>query len=303
VSTWMAPTMQALLERHLPADWRTRVDDPSVWEAVARIPDEQLWDARCTLRTELVHYAREQSIRDRLSRGEPADYVEAADRVFDPHVLTLGFARRVATYKRLHLITRQLDRGLRLLADHERPIQLVIAGKAHPQDDDAKHTLAAVFGARRAPEVGARIIFLEDYDLRMAPRLVAGADVWVNLPRPPLEASGTSGMKAAVNGGLNLSVLDGWWAEVNAADVGWAIETPDGDPQAQDDHDAATLFDLLEQRVIPLFYDRGSDGIPHRWLGRVKASMAQLIPRFSADRMLRHYLSTLYTSPVDAGTR
>jgi starch phosphorylase len=294
VPTWMAPAMQKLLDRHLAAGWRAGANDPASWDAVVAIPDEELWAVRSALRAELVEYAREQSIRDRLARGEPPDYVEAAARVFDPDVLTLGFARRVATYKRLHLIVHHLDRGLRLLADQARPIQLVIAGKAHPQDDEAKHALAAVFGARRAPQVGARIVFLEDYDLRMAPRIVAGTDVWVNLPRPPLEASGTSGMKAALNGGLNLSVLDGWWAEAYDGEVGWAIATPEADPQSQDDHDAAALFDLLEREVIPLFYDRGPDGTPPGWIARVKTSMRRLIPRFSADRMLRDYVASVY---------
>jgi starch phosphorylase len=301
VTTWMAPAMQALLDRRLPAGWRERADDVAAWEAITEIPDAELWEVRRALRAELVQYAREQSVRDRLARGEPPDYVEAADRVFDPDVLTLGFARWVATYKRLHLVILKLDRGLRLLADQERRIQLVIAGKAHPQDDEAKRTLAAVLGVRRAPHVGDHIVFLEDYDLRMAPRLVAGADVWLNLPRPPLEASGTSGMKAALNGGLNLSVLDGWWAEAYDGEVGWAIKSPEGDPQAQDEHDATALFDLLEREVIPLFYDRSPDGIPHRWLARVKTSMRRLIPRFSAERMLRDYLTTLYTPGERAG--
>jgi starch phosphorylase len=298
VPSWMAPAMEALLDRHLPAGWRRRLDDAAVWDAVAGIPDAELWATRRTLRAELVEYARAHSIRDRLSRGEPPEYVEAAARVFDPDVLTLGFARRVATYKRLHLVLRQLDRGLRLLGDGERPIQLVIAGKAHPQDEEAKRALATVMAARRAPHVGTHIVFLEDYDLYMAPRLVAGADVWVNLPRPPLEASGTSGMKAVLNGGLNLSVLDGWWAEAYEPEAGWAIATPDAAPEAQDDHDAGALLDLLENEVIPLFLDRGPDGIPHRWLARVKASMRRLIPRFSAERMVREYVATLYTAPV-----
>jgi starch phosphorylase len=208
--------------------------------------------------------------------------------------LTIGFARRVATYKRLYLFTRQLERGLRLLADDARAIQVVIAGKAHPQDEEAKRALQAVLELRRAPHVGSRMAFLEDYEMHMARRLVAGVDLWVNVPRPPLEASGTSGMKVVLNGGLNLSVLDGWWPEGYDGETGWAISSPDADAATQDDHDAARLYDLLEREVIPLFYERNADGIPQRWVGRIKTSMQRLVPRFNAERMVREYASKLY---------
>jgi starch phosphorylase len=293
-TTWMAEAMQALLDRHLGPDWRRRLDDAALWERVASIPDAELWAVRRQLRERLVAYARERSISVRLARGEAPDYVEAAARVFDPDVLTIGFARRVATYKRLHLFTRRLDRGLALLAHDAQPIQVIIAGKAHPQDDDAKRVLQAVMELRRAPLVGSRIAFLDDYDMDMAPYLVSGADVWVNVPRPPLEASGTSGMKAAINGALNLSVLDGWWIEGFDGKTGWAIETPQADANVQDDHDAEAMYDLLEHDVIPLFYERNAAGLPEGWLRRVKASLGRLAPRFSADRMLREYRSTLY---------
>jgi starch phosphorylase len=293
-ATWMAEPMQALLERHLGPEWRTRLADAALWERIASIPDVELWAVRYTLRQELVEYTRARSIRVRLARGESPEYVEAAARVFDPEVLTIGFARRVATYKRLHLFTRQLDRGLRLLADDAHPIQVVLAGKAHPQDEEAKQALRDVFALRRAPHVGSRIAFLDDYALHMAQRLVAGVDLWVNVPRPPLEASGTSGMKVVLNGGLNLSVLDGWWIEGDDGETGWAITSPDADAAAQDDHDAAALYDLLEHEIIPLFYERDADGLPRGWIGRVKASMQRLIPRFSAERMVREYVAVLY---------
>jgi starch phosphorylase len=295
-TTWMAPAMQALLDRHLGADWREHVLDEARWERLAGITDAELWQVRRALRAALVEDARVLSVADRLSRGEAPEYVDAAVRVFDPDVLTIGFARRVVTYKRLYLLTRQLDRGIRLLADSTRPVQLVIAGKAHPADEEAKQSLRQILEVRRAPHVGSRIVFLEDYDLALAPRLVAGVDLWLNLPRPPMEASGTSGMKVVLNGGLNLSVLDGWWIEGYDGQTGWAIDTPPGDPQAQDDHDAAALLDLLEQQVIPLFYERGPDGVPHGWLERVRASMRRLVPGFSAERMVRDYVETLYRS-------
>jgi starch phosphorylase len=304
-TTWMAEPMQSLLNRHLGADWQQRLADPSLWDRIAAIPDEQLWKVRRQLRSELIAFARNRSVVDRLSRGEAPEYVEAAARVFDPDALTIGFARRVATYKRLHLLTWHLDRGLRLLADQKRPVQMVIAGKAHPQDEEAKQTLRALLQLRHTAEVGSRIVFLEDYELQMASSVVAGVDVWLNLPRPPLEASGTSGMKVALNGGLNLSVLDGWWIEGYDGEDGWGISTPAGDAQMQDDRDASALFDLLENEVVPLFYERDAGGIAHRWLARVKASMRRLIPMFSAERMLRDYSATIYDAlPVrPAGER
>jgi starch phosphorylase len=220
--------------------------------------------------------------------------VEQAARVFDPGVLTVGFARRVATYKRLFLLNRLPDRSLRLLENETMPVQIVIAGKAHPQDQEAKATLNAIFQSKASPVVGRKVAFLEDYDLHMAPRLVAGVDLWLNLPRPPFEASGTSGMKVALNGGLNVSVLDGWWAEAYDGTNGWAIATPDTDPQAQDEHDAGALFDLLEHEIVPLFYERDASGLPSRWIARMKAAMQTLVPRFTATRMLRDYVATLY---------
>ncbi len=292
--TWMAPPMQSLMDRFLPADWRTRTSDLAMWDAIAQIPSPDLWKVRCELRERLVNEARERSVMDRLGRGESPDYVEAAQRVFDPQALTIGFARRVATYKRLYLLTRQLDRALRLLSDTERPVQLLIAGKAHPGDREAKETLRDFFGLRHAPNVAGRVVFLEDYDLELAPILVAGVDLWLNLPRPSQEASGTSGMKVAVNGGLNLSVLDGWWCEAYDGERGWAIPSGAAAPERQDDIDAAALFDILANEVIPLFYERDADGIPVRWLARVRKSMRYVIPSFSADRMLRGYMRALY---------
>jgi glycogen phosphorylase len=293
-ATWMSSVMQALLDRHLPADWRMRLTDPDVWQRIDAIPDRELWEVRGALRLALIEYVREHSIRDRFGRGESAEYIEAAARVFDPNVLTVGFARRVATYKRLYLLTRLPDRAFSMLADGATTIQLVIAGKAHPQDQEAKDSLHQLFQRKSAPGVSQRVVFLEDYDLHMAPRIIAGVDLWLNLPRPPMEASGTSGMKVALNGGLNLSVLDGWWIEAYEGQNGWAIPSHDGDPAAQDDHDAHALFDLLEREIVPLFHERTADGVPTRWLQRVKASMRTIIPRFSAERMLRDYVQTMY---------
>lgn len=298
--SWMAPEMQELLDEHLPADWRTRSADPACFAAIDRIPDAALWATRRALRARLVEEASERCIPMRLARSEPPEYVDAASRISDPDALTIGFARRVATYKRLHLLTRHLDRGLRLIADAQRPVQIVIAGKAHPADDEAKRTLQALLGVRGGPNIASRIVFLEDYDLAIAPLLVAGVDLWLNLPRPPMEASGTSGMKVVANGGLHLSVLDGWWSEAWDGENGWAIATPEADPEAQDAADAAALFDLVENEVVPLFYARDAEGVPTQWLRRVKASMRGLIPRFSAERMMRDYVSSLYAAGAPA---
>jgi glycogen phosphorylase len=293
-ATWMSPAMQGLLDGHLGSDWRERIGDPGFWSRIDSIPDADLWQMRCLLRQSLVNYVRERSIQDRLSRGEAPDYVEAAARVFDPRVFTIGFARRVATYKRLYLLTRLPERVARLLGDPTLPIQVVVAGKAHPQDQEAKQTLSRFFQLKRSPSITGRVVFLEDYDLHLAPRIVSGVDLWLNLPRPPLEASGTSGMKVTLNGGLNLSVLDGWWEEAYDGQNGWAIATPEADPQAQDQHDAEALLALLEYEIIPLFYQRGPDGIPHNWVQRVKTAMRTLIPRFTAGRMVSEYVDGMY---------
>ncbi|MFN7950231.1 MAG: alpha-glucan family phosphorylase [bacterium] len=292
-TTWMASPMQALLDEHLGSAWRSRLADAASWERIDAIPDEAIWRVRCEMRARLIDYVREKAVTDRLARGEPPDYVEAAARVLDRDRLTIGFARRVATYKRLYLLTRFPDRALRLL-DGERPIQILLAGKAHPSDHEAKDALRNIFRVKQAPMVGGRVAFLENYDLEIARRIVAGVDVWVNLPRPPLEASGTSGMKATLNGGLNLSVLDGWWAEAYDGANGWAIATPDTSPTEQDDHDATALLDLIENEVVPLFHDRDDAGIPHGWVRKVKASLKTLVPRFTAERMVRDYVDTMY---------
>ncbi len=294
-TTWMSAAMQSLLDRFLGPDWRNHLSDPPFWTRVDAIPAAELWNVRCRLREAFVQYLREQSIRDRLGRGEPPAYVDAAARAFDANVLTVGFARRMATYKRFYLLNHYPERALRLL-NGATPIQLVVAGKAHPQDQDAKDALHTFFQTKNLPDIGRRVVFLEDYDLHKAPRIVAGVDVWLNLPRPPLEACGTSGMKVALNGGLNLSVLDGWWAEAYDGENGWAITSPEAGPQAQDDHDGAAVLDLLERTIVPMFYARGADGVPQGWVQRVKASMRALIPRFSADRMLRDYVTSIYTA-------
>jgi len=294
VPTWIGEPMRELLDRHLRPDWSEHADDPAVWAAVDSIPSHELWAARCRQRAALVGFVGQRSISDRLLRGDLREYVDAAARSFDPEVLTIGFARRVATYKRLELLTRDPEWTLSLLGG-DRPVQVVLAGKAHPRDDEAKRSLQSVFGLKGARIVGEHVVFLDDYDLNSAAWLVRGCDVWMNLPRPPLEASGTSGMKSAFNGGLQLSVLDGWWAEGYSGDNGWAISGDvDSDHQAQDDRDASALHHLLEHEVVPAFYERDETGIPARWVALVRASLKSLGPMFCASRMLAQYLEGPY---------
>jgi len=301
-TTWMADAMQQLLDRHLRPDWRQHIADPATFAAIDAIPDAEVWAVRCALRRQLVELVRERSVLDRSSRGEGPEYVEAAARQFDENILTIGFARRVAAYKRLYLLVRFPERGGHLLADGPTPIQMIIAGKAHPADNEGKQTLNHLFQSRGNSQ-GGRGVFLEDYDLSIAPPLVAGVDLWLNLPRPPLEASGTSGMKVVLNGGLNLSVADGWWEEAYDGTNGWNIVTPPGDAHMQDEHDADALFSLIQNEVVPLFYARGPDGIPHLWVQRIKSSLRGLTPRFSAHRMLLEYVSKLYAPAADEAAR
>ncbi len=299
IPTWMAPAMRDLLDRRLGSDWNSRAADASTWDAVDEIPDAELWAVRQALRRELVGWVQEQSIDDRLARGAvPREYAEAAARGFAPDTLTIGFARRIATYKRLYLLFRDPQRALPLL-DGATPLQLVIAGKAHPEDDDAKRLVQQLFPAAMAQQVASRVAYLEDYDHAMAARLVAGCDVWVNLPRPPLEASGTSGMKAALNGCLHLSVLDGWWQEAFDGRNGWGIGVesagnPAPDAEAQDARDASTLYSLLEREIVPAFYERDEAGVSRAWVQRIKHSLRSIGPRFNASRMLRDYSEMVY---------
>ncbi|MBP6382926.1 MAG: alpha-glucan family phosphorylase [Pseudomonadales bacterium] len=294
VPTWLRGPMRALLDRYLGAGWLSRADQAATWQPVSDIPASELWTARCAARGQLVDMITQRSTAHRLSRGDPMDYAEAARTGFDPGRLTIGFARRLATYKRLHLLALLPERAIALLGG-ERPIQFIFAGKAHPADADAKEIVRQLFTLKRSPSVAGRAAFLEDYDMATAGQLVAGCDVWVNLPRPPLEASGTSGMKSSLNGGLQLSVLDGWWADAWDGSNGWAINGDvDGDHQAQDYRDARTLFDLIEHEVLPLFHERDGEGVPQRWVAMLRRSLQTNGPRFCATRMVREYAERIY---------
>ena len=296
VPTWLSSELGTLFDDHLGGDWRERHDDPELWEKVLDIPDEELWAARTALRTYLFAFIRERARSRWMEEHVSAPRVVAAGTLLDPNALTLGFARRFTGYKRPELIFHNPERLMNILNARRRPVQIVFAGKAHPADETGKHHLQQVYRRAIDPMFGGRIAFVDDYDLHVAHFLGQGCDVWLNNPRKPLEASGTSGMKASINGVPHLSIGDGWWAEGYTGRNGWQIEGrgPVGDPAAQDEADAEALYDLLETEVVPAFYDRDVNGIPRRWLAIVRQAILSVTPRFSARRMVKQYAETMY---------
>jgi starch phosphorylase len=301
IPTWIGGPMRELLDRYLGEGWTDRAVEPATWEPLDDVPAAELWAARSAQRAQLIDVVRERSVMDRLGRGDTSEYVRAAVGALDPGMLTIGFARRVATYKRLDLLLRDVDRALALLSDDERPVQLILAGKAHPKDDDGKRLVQRLFEMKGHFAVGRRVVYLDDYDLALGAAMVRGCDIWVNVPRPPLEASGTSGIKSAMNGGLQLSVLDGWWPEAYDGSNGWAISGEvDNDHGAQDWRHADELYRLLTDEAVPTFYSRDSDGLPQAWLDMVKASLRTIGPAFGAGRMVRDYAEQIYPAHVGA---
>ncbi|MEJ2704896.1 MAG: alpha-glucan family phosphorylase [Sedimentisphaerales bacterium] len=267
-----------------------------------KIPDETLWEFRNEGRRRLVEYVRQRLVRQLEASGASTERVEQAKGYLDPNVFTIGFARRFAEYKRPNLLLYNPERLTALLANKERPVQLIIAGKAHPQDDHGKAMISAWSDFIHQANAHSHVIFLADYDMSLAEQLVQGVDLWINTPRRPWEASGTSGMKVLVNGGLNLSELDGWWAEAYKPEVGWALGDgkEHGDDPGHDTWEAKQLYSILEKEVVPAFYDRDTNGIPHRWVEKIRMSMAELTPRFSSNRMLREYVEKLYAPALSA---
>ncbi|MEZ4268470.1 MAG: alpha-glucan family phosphorylase [Myxococcota bacterium] len=295
--TWVGREMGELFDRYLGAAWTGATHEAESWAGVREIPDRELWAAHELGRGRLVDFVRARTAEQLSKRGRPRSEVDAARTMFDPRALTIGFARRFATYKRANLLLRNPDRLRALLTSTERPVQFVFAGKAHPKDEPGKQLIKEIVHFARDPEVRRRIVFLEEYDMGVARKLVQGVDVWLNNPRRPKEASGTSGMKVVPNGGLNLSVLDGWWAEAFDGVGGWAIgagETYEDDVDRGDAIEADLLLDLLEDQVLGEFYDREDGELSARWLTRVKASMARLSPRFCTNRMVHDYAEQLY---------
>ncbi|CAL9443807.1 Glycogen phosphorylase [Streptomyces sp. enrichment culture] len=306
--TWVAPEVFRLGARQIGVQ-RTEdaltVGGSDRWDSVADIPDADIWELRRTLREQLVTEVRERLRASWRQRGAGTAELGWIDGVLDPDVLTIGFARRVPSYKRLTLMLRDRDRLTDLLLHPERPVQIVVAGKAHPADDGGKRLIQELVRFADDPRVRHRVVFLPDYGMAMAQKLYPGCDVWLNNPLRPLEACGTSGMKAALNGCLNVSVLDGWWDEWFRPDFGWAIPTADGagtDPDRRDDIEAAALYDLLEQRITPRFYERGPSGLPDRWIEMVRRTLSLLGPKVLAGRMVREYVERLY-APAAAAHR
>ncbi len=294
--TWLARRLGQLFDRYFDLEWMENVDDPDIWAAIEQIPDSELWAVRRHLKRKLVAYMRERA-RSLWKTGaiHPVQVI-ASGLLLDPNALTIGFARRFATYKRADLVLRQPKRLLTLINQPDRPVQIIFAGKAHPADEPGKRLIQDVYRQVKRADNGGRLVFLEDYDVNLARYLVQGVDVWLNTPRRPNEASGTSGQKAALNGVLNFSILDGWWREGFNGKNGWAIgedQTWD-DPEAQDEHDAECLYQTLENEIIPLFYERSADNLPGEWLGWVKASIRSLAPQFSMRRMVKQYDDMLY---------
>jgi starch phosphorylase len=300
--SWISLEMNQLYDRYLGPSWREQPVEKNIWQRVSTIPAEELWRTHERRRVRLVAFARRR-LRDQLiRRGVPHSEVETADEVLDPEVLTIGFARRFATYKRATLILRDPDRLARILNNADRPVQIIFAGKAHPRDDAGKELIRQIVALGRQPALRRRIVFLEDYDMSVARYLVQGVDVWLNTPLRPNEASGTSGMKAIANGVLNLSIPDGWWEETAGMSVngqgltGWTIGRGEvyDNRDYQDQVEATALYDILERDVVPTFYDRRADGLPRRWIDHMKSCIGSLCWFFNTNRMVREYCERFY---------
>lgn len=298
--SWLSADLTNLLDRYLGARWQDNPADQSVWKAIHEVPDEELWRVHERRRQRLIVWTRRILRKQLEARGANAKQVNDACDALSDDALTLGFARRFATYKRATLFLRDTERLLKLLNNSERPIQFVVAGKAHPADGGGKDLIRQLVKFAADPASGHRIVFLENYDLHVARYLVQGCDVWLNTPRRGMEASGTSGMKAALNGVLNCSVLDGWWDEAYEPDLGWAIGRREAyaNPDLGDDIESRALYDLLENQIVPMFYDRDEHGVPRQWVGRMKKSIAKLAPIYNTNRMVQEYTEKLYLPAI-----
>jgi len=301
VRSWLSDEMARLYDRYLGPDWAVEPLNHEIWDRVEEIPDNEIWRAKGRLKERLVGWVRKVSSEQMCRRGANARQAQTTKELLDPEVLTIGFARRFATYKRGALLFRNLERLLRLVSRPTQQVQFIFAGKAHPADDEGKRLIQEIFQQCRRPELHNRLVFIEDYDINIARYLVQGVDVWLNTPRRPHEASGTSGMKVCPNGGIHLSVLDGWWDEAYQPEIGWAIGRGEifDDPNLQDEIEANALYDLIENEIAPLYYDRGDDGLPRYWIEKMKASIKALTPVFNTNRMLRDYTELQYLPALE----
>jgi len=301
IPSWVSHDMASLLDRYIGRAWSDRPTDPSVWEAVWKIPDSELWRTHERRRERLVAFARSRLGRQMRDQGAGWETIRASEDVLDPSALTIGFARRFATYKRATLLLKDPERLRSMLCSPGRPVQVIFAGKAHPHDTEGKEFIRRIIHFMRQEDIGRHVIFIEDYNMIVSRYLVEGVDVWLNTPLRPLEACGTSGMKVVPNGGLNISVLDGWWDEAYTPDVGWAIGKREdyGDRDYQDHVESNALYNLLEREVVPLFYERGRDGLPRGWIRMMKESMRALCPVFNTDRMVKTYVNNFYLPAIE----
>ncbi len=303
--SWISRDMAGLLDRYIGPRWRTEPIDQEIWDRGDTIPGEELWRTHERRRERLVAFARKRLKQQLERRGASRLEIEQAEEVLNPEALTIGFARRFATYKRATLILKDLARIEKILTTKDRPVQIIIAGKAHPQDTAGKKFIQQIIHQIRHEPFRNHLVFIEDYDIEVAHYMVTGCDVWLNNPRRPLEASGTSGMKAALNGCINVSTLDGWWCEGYERDVGWAIGCGESydDHNYQDEIEASALYDLLEGEVIPMFYERGRSGLPNKWINMMKNSMRKLVPRFNTNRMVSEYATRFYFPSSELASR
>jgi glycogen phosphorylase len=295
-ATWIAPELGLLFDRYLGSEWVDKHDDISFWNRVMDIPDEEFWNVHLFLKRKFLAFARERArARWAEDRVDPRQVI-AMGTLLDPDALTIGFARRFTGYKRASLIFHDLSRIKSILLDRWKPVQIVFAGKAHPADEHGKHLIHQIYSLAADNGMAGHVAFVENYEMHAAHFLTQGVDVWLNNPRPPLEACGTSGQKAATNGVLNVSVLDGWWYEGYNGNNGWAIGDPPEDIEVHYDDaaDANSLYTLLEQQIVPLFYDRDQNGLPHGWIQMAKESIRSIVPRFSASRMVKEYVARMY---------
>ncbi len=303
--TWIHPLMIELIEEYLGKDWRNHLRDPEYWNRIDSIPDDVFWQTMQNMRKAMADFLRAQYVK-RLNRYQDIKHnLPAPEEILNPEILTIGFARRFAPYKRATLIFRDPDRLKRILNNPERPMQILFAGKAHPHNDAGKKLIRTINHFAKEEGFRGKIVFIEGYSMNISRALISGCDVWLNNPRRPLEASGTSGQKVPVNGGVNLSVLDGWWPEAFNGKNGWAIggEVEYPNPEVQDRKDAESLYEILENEVVPSFYDRGSDGIPHRWVAIAKESFKTIIHQFSTHRMVWEYTEKYYVPGMKQGER
>lgn len=296
VPTWLAAQMRSIYDRVLPENWFLRTGEPEVWAGFESVDPSELWETHQSLKNRLIIYARTRQKKQAARRDAPQEFMDALDQSLDPHALLIGFARRFAPYKRADLIMKELDTFADLISDSQRPVQFIFAGKAHPADEHGKGILQSIYKLSQEEPFKGRLVVLEDYDINLGRHLVQGVDVWLNNPRRPLEASGTSGQKVVLNGGLNCSILDGWWAEAFDGRNGFGIGTgrTHVDQGVQDARDGANLLSVLQNEVIPLYYDRDSDDLPLDWIGRMKRGVRTLGWRFNADRMVMDYVQQTY---------